>query len=86
MPIIHPEARIRVAWVLTSVLFICYEAYTIPYNIVFDEKADGVLLIFVSIINAYFIIDIGCTFLTGYKDDNGVLIVAQLLLRRSFCL
>lgn len=69
--VLHPECSFRLAWDLTGLLFILWETYAIPFYIAFRVRIAGALFVFVSLLNLYFIADIGASFLTGYKTANG---------------
>lgn len=75
LPMIHPEAKFRLAWMCIGFLFIVYEAYAIPYYLAFEVEAKGALYYFASLVNSYFILDIPMTFCTGFSDKLGNVIV-----------
>lgn len=76
VPVAHPEARLRLFWLMVGFVFIVCEAYLIPYYICFGVSAEGFFLGFVYCANTYFIFDIPATFLCGYLDDSNALITS----------
>jgi CRP-like cAMP-binding protein len=70
MPIFHPEADIRLIWNLMGFLFIVFEAFLIPLYIAFDYEASGIMMLVVSIVDTYFLIDLFFNFLTGLSVDG----------------
>lgn len=86
LPIIHPEAKMRLIWMLIGFMFIIYEAYAIPVYLAFqiDASESGSLYAFISVVNAYFLIDILVTFCTGYNDQMGLLVLDPSLIARRY--
>eukprot|EP00928_Gymnodinium_smaydae_P063036 TRINITY_DN46736_c0_g1_i1.p1 TRINITY_DN46736_c0_g1~~TRINITY_DN46736_c0_g1_i1.p1 ORF type:complete len:919 (-),score=184.58 TRINITY_DN46736_c0_g1_i1:62-2818(-) len=86
---IYPDSKKRICWDMLGMLFIVFEVFAIPYNIAFDYEPDGWMFVFVSIMDVYFILDIGASFITGYVTDHGRVClsppkVAKRYLRSTF--
>jgi len=71
VPVIHPEANVRLWWMVLGSLLTSYEAFAIPIYISFDVRPRGVLLAFTSVVNAYFLVDVLVTFCTGFWNSSG---------------
>ena len=55
---IFPESSKKTAWDCIGFVFIVIQSIMIPFNISFGIKAEGALLIFDTIIDVFFLIDI----------------------------
>mmetsp|Transcript_51933 Transcript_51933/g.121570 ORF Transcript_51933/g.121570 Transcript_51933/m.121570 type:complete len:958 (-) Transcript_51933:139-3012(-) len=78
LPILYPESKLRVAWLLIGFVFIIAEAYLIPLIVSFDIQAttdDEAFFTLMSFINTYFIFDVPINFLTGYVDNRGEIVM-----------
>lgn len=84
IPVVHPEAKFRLLWMCLGFVFIVYEAYAIPYYLAFNVEARDGLYIFVSCVNAYFVIDIPMTFCTGYTDKSGWVVMQPRLIAAKY--
>jgi len=73
IPMLHPDSRFLVMWLLIGFTFIIFEAFSIPLSLAFSIKAAGGYFWFVSVINSYFLVDIPINFFSGYVDGNGSL-------------
>jgi len=74
IPMLHPEAKIRLLWLFLGFFFTVYEAYAIPVYLAFDVTPAGHFWYFVSVINGYFILDIAIQFVTCYMDKQGSIV------------
>ena len=57
-------------WVLLGLGFALFEAYAIPCGLAYNIQTEGVFFYLVSVINAYFLLCILMSFMTGYVDDG----------------
>jgi hyperpolarization activated cyclic nucleotide-gated potassium channel 2 len=64
--VIYPDATLKGAWDLLCLFFIIYQSIIIPFRLCFEVDAAGGLLIFETIIDVAFMIDILVTFNTGF--------------------
>merc|ERR1740129_512091 len=75
VPMIHPEAKLRLWWMFLGFLFISYEALSIPIYLAFEVRPRGVMFVVTSAVNAYFIVDILVSFCTGFWNSSGDVIM-----------
>eukprot|EP00927_Polykrikos_kofoidii_P054714 TRINITY_DN4909_c0_g1_i1.p1 TRINITY_DN4909_c0_g1~~TRINITY_DN4909_c0_g1_i1.p1 ORF type:complete len:817 (-),score=88.67 TRINITY_DN4909_c0_g1_i1:67-2517(-) len=71
-------------WRVFGIVFIVYEAFAVPFEIALSPKVEGIYFIFVSVVNAYFIIDIFITFRTCYISSTGALVVSKRLIAKRY--
>ena len=57
--IIFPEKAFRRSWDFIGFVFTVVQSIFIPFEICFDFEPSGVLEIFVLIMDAYFVLDLG---------------------------
>mmetsp|Transcript_133386 Transcript_133386/g.231710 ORF Transcript_133386/g.231710 Transcript_133386/m.231710 type:complete len:1019 (-) Transcript_133386:147-3203(-) len=86
VPVIHPQASLRLFWLILSFFFITVEVFAIPFYIAFDVSPAGMMFIVTSASNGYFLVDILITFFTGYMDNNGTLVMAPGRIFRNYVL
>jgi len=87
LPIVFPESKLRIAWLLVGFTFIVAEAYLIPLIVAFNIQAtteDEVFFTLMSLINSYFILDIPMNFLTGYVDNRGDVVMQPDRIARRY--
>lgn len=72
VPTLHPEGSVKLFWVAAGFIFICFEVYWVPFALSFEVVPSGGLLLFISVMNTYWIVDIVLTFITGFRDSDGV--------------
>jgi hypothetical protein len=71
--VIHPEWTIKYIWDLCILLFVFYNALTLPFYVGFNVTPSAALKTFEDVLDACFIIDMVCSLRTGF-EDRGVLI------------
>lgn len=76
MFIINPTSTFKTTWELVGLFMILYQAISIPYRICFEQEAQGFSLLFESIIDVCFILDIVIQFNSGFFKKG------QLVLKR----
>lgn len=62
---IFPESSIKTAWDCMGFIFIVIQSISIPFHISFGIKPEGALLVFDTIIDVFFILDICKIFLNN---------------------
>lgn len=72
---IHPESRRRMIWLVLGLIFIIFEAYSIPLTLAFSIQPEGFFFVVTTVINVYFLLDICMTFMTGYINSKGMLVL-----------
>ena len=55
---LFPESSIKTAWDCLGFIFIVYQSIKIPYNLCFGVKSEGNMIIFDTIIDCFFMLDI----------------------------
>lgn len=81
---ICPDSAFRQVWDLVGLSFIIGETYAIPFQVCFGAHATGNAFIVVSIVNAYFIIDIYMSFMTGFKNAAGKMVLSRREISRKY--
>eukprot|EP00930_Biecheleria_cincta_P003416 TRINITY_DN104350_c0_g1_i1.p1 TRINITY_DN104350_c0_g1~~TRINITY_DN104350_c0_g1_i1.p1 ORF type:complete len:904 (-),score=143.92 TRINITY_DN104350_c0_g1_i1:20-2710(-) len=88
VPVLFPESKYRILWDVVGLVFIIYETWALPYTICFDaEPEEGTFaFLLASLVNLYFIINIGASFLVGFrdKDNDNMLIMDLPAIRRNY--
>jgi len=74
-PVYQPHSPFKIMWSQIMIVFIVYECFAIPVDVCFDFSPGGLMFIFNSVINVYFIMDIVLNFMTGYSDENGKVVL-----------
>jgi CRP-like cAMP-binding protein len=70
-PIVHPEHQRLLIWILVGMIFILYEVFLTPYRLCFDSPASGIMFVWETIINVYFLIDVCLNFFVSYLTPEG---------------
>lgn len=70
LPVFHPDSIVRLIWNMTGFLFVIFEAFLIPFYLAFDYEPQGLMMVFISTVNVFFICDIIFSFLTGVIQHN----------------
>jgi len=86
MPILHPEAPMRLAWLAPAFLFVLGEAFLVPFMLSFyvATDPDSVMGVAFRIIDVYFLMDILVTFFTGYRHKSGGLVLGPCRIARHY--
>eukprot|EP00746_Dinoflagellata_sp_MGD_P036234 gnl/MRDRNA2_/MRDRNA2_186909_c0_seq1.p1 gnl/MRDRNA2_/MRDRNA2_186909_c0~~gnl/MRDRNA2_/MRDRNA2_186909_c0_seq1.p1 ORF type:complete len:614 (+),score=79.03 gnl/MRDRNA2_/MRDRNA2_186909_c0_seq1:3-1844(+) len=67
---LHPCCSLRLAWDVASLLLIFYDMCMIPFNLSFSLGKDFAWTVIDRIILAFWCVDIGFNFITGYFQDG----------------
>eukprot|EP00928_Gymnodinium_smaydae_P029751 TRINITY_DN22317_c0_g3_i1.p1 TRINITY_DN22317_c0_g3~~TRINITY_DN22317_c0_g3_i1.p1 ORF type:complete len:872 (+),score=150.64 TRINITY_DN22317_c0_g3_i1:129-2618(+) len=87
LPILHPEAKIRLTWMIVGFVFVTYEAIAIPLHLAFEIEASSVNIFyfyFMQIVSAYWLLDICASFITGYVTEDGSLVTTPGVIARRY--
>ena len=71
VPILHPMASMRVAWVTLGILLVGYEVLTLPYVWAFEANLGAFGKGMSWLVGLYFGMDVVVHFFTGYMDKHG---------------
>jgi hypothetical protein len=75
IPVSIPDSKFRIAWVLINLPVICYEAFSLPFYLAFDDSQTSASLGVSALITLYYLVDIPVHCVTGYYDDRGTLVM-----------
>eukprot|EP00746_Dinoflagellata_sp_MGD_P158051 gnl/MRDRNA2_/MRDRNA2_86374_c0_seq5.p1 gnl/MRDRNA2_/MRDRNA2_86374_c0~~gnl/MRDRNA2_/MRDRNA2_86374_c0_seq5.p1 ORF type:complete len:591 (-),score=62.25 gnl/MRDRNA2_/MRDRNA2_86374_c0_seq5:349-2037(-) len=82
LPMIHPESKRRLCWVILGLVFIAIEALCIPYSMVFQVSPEGVVVRW--LVDIFFMCDLLVQFLTAYVNEVGHLITEPWAVWRRY--
>lgn len=68
---IFPESEFKTGWDIIGFIFIVIQSINIPFNLCFGYKPEGTVLVFDTIIDVFFMLDI-CKFASqSYSFNSG---------------
>eukprot|EP00746_Dinoflagellata_sp_MGD_P003939 gnl/MRDRNA2_/MRDRNA2_107622_c0_seq1.p1 gnl/MRDRNA2_/MRDRNA2_107622_c0~~gnl/MRDRNA2_/MRDRNA2_107622_c0_seq1.p1 ORF type:complete len:756 (-),score=81.69 gnl/MRDRNA2_/MRDRNA2_107622_c0_seq1:376-2388(-) len=69
VPTIHPGSNVLQCWMIVCLVFAAYSFMCIPYRVMFDAPAKGLLFVFEEgLINTVFLVDMLAAFFTGFYE------------------
>jgi len=68
--VFNPDHTPKAIWDITSMFAIIYQSIVIPYRLCFNDDATGGALVFETIIDCIFLIDIAISFNTGFYQKG----------------
>ena len=71
---VNPESKFYVIWQLLMLFFIFYSAIVIPIRIPFEDDPHLFFVIFDTILDFLFMVDIVINFNTAFEDDEANII------------
>lgn len=74
LPVIHPEGKTRISWLMLGCVLMIYEAFAIPFHLAFSTKIEGFAFIASVVVNSYFILDCVMNFFCGYMTSEGYVV------------
>lgn len=82
---LHPENIFLLFWNVTGLGFSLYILFAMPFYLSFGHPEHCALYSFHGVLDAYFILDIAVTFLTGYVDKaTGVLVMTPARIAKKY--
>lgn len=82
IPMIHPETKQRLLWVMIGLFFTVLDAFSVPFQLAFEKIPEGIVLR--SFANLYYLCDIPLNFLTGFQDDVGVVHMSPSTVAKTY--
>ena len=70
-PLIHPDNRMLMKWIMLGIFFVLYEVFLTPYRMCFNAPAKGVFFAFECVVNLFFMVDVVVNFFISFRNDEG---------------
>ena len=74
-PLIHPDNRMLMKWIMLGIFFVLYEVFLTPYRMCFNAPAKGVFFGWEVIVNIFFILDLLANFFVAFRNAEAELVM-----------
>jgi len=84
IPVFHPDHDFLMMWNCMGFVFLVYLFFALPVYMAYDTAPQGLMFIWASVMDTFFILDVCLNFGTGYMDKGGTLVTCPARIGRKY--